>query len=67
MEPVDSRAPIDESGIRNERRFQSDRRQTWTADELYSRLRAKCEEIENERRRRGRRASDITPSQDHAA
>jgi len=64
---VDSFTPAQEMEIRKERRFQSDRRQTWSADELYSRLAAKREEIESERRLGGRRASDLTPSRDHAA
>ncbi len=67
MTPVDSPAPIPEIGTREERRSQTDRRDAWTADELYSRIRTKREEIESERRHRGRRASDINPSQDHAA
>jgi hypothetical protein len=67
MAPLDSPTPIPDMGTREERRSQNDRRDTWTADELYSRLRTKREEIESERRHRGRRASDINPSQDHAA
>jgi hypothetical protein len=56
-------------GIHEERRFKSERRQSWSADELYNRLRAKREEIEGERRRGGRRATDLQPSptRNHAA
>src|ERR1041384_1625001 len=58
--PMDSRTHTPEMGIRPERRrVQSERRQSWTADELYNRLRSKREEIENERRQGGRRASDL--------
>jgi DNA-binding NarL/FixJ family response regulator len=47
-----------------ERRFQSDRRQSqWTANDIYEKLREKREEVEFERRRFGRRATD----RDHAA
>jgi hypothetical protein len=66
---MDSRTPTPEMGIRDERRFKNERRQSWSADELYNRLRAKREEIENERRHGGRRATDVlpAPSRDHAA
>ena len=66
---MNSQTHTPEIGVREERRYQSDRRQSWTADELYSRLRSKREEIESERRSRGRRASDHepVPSHDHAA
>jgi hypothetical protein len=47
---------------RRERRFHGDRRDVWSSNELYSRLRAKREEIENERRRAPRRASDLNPA-----
>jgi hypothetical protein len=40
------------------RRFGTDRRQTWSANDLYNRLRDKREEIERERRRLSRRAAD---------
>jgi hypothetical protein len=66
---MNSRKPhAPEMGIRGERRFPSDRRQSWSANELYSRLRSKREEIEGERRRAGRRASDLeaAPAHDHA-
>ena len=66
---MDSRTQPPEMGIREERRFKSDRRQSWSADELYNRLRAKREEIESERRHGGRRASDLqpAPSRNHTA
>ena len=67
---MENRTHRPEKGVREERRFQSDRRQTWTANELYSRLRSKREEIENERRHGGgRRSTDEqpAPSHDHAA
>jgi hypothetical protein len=66
---MDSRTHTPEMGIRDERRFQGDRRQSWSANELYSRLQSKREEIESERRRTGRRASDLepAPTHDHAA
>jgi hypothetical protein len=66
---MNSRTHTPEMGISGERRFQSDRRQSWSANELYNRLRSKREEIESERRRAGRRASDLepAPTHDHAA
>lgn len=50
-----------------ERRFHSDRRATWTSNDIYRKLREKREEVEAERRRGGRRASDHGPDQSHAA
>lgn len=42
-----------------ERRSQADRRQsTWTSNDIYQKLREKREEVESERRRFGRRATD---------
>ena len=41
---MDSRTQPPEMGIREERRFKSDRRQSWSADELYNRLSAKRED-----------------------
>jgi DNA-binding NarL/FixJ family response regulator len=47
-----------------DRRFHSDRRQSqWTSNDIYQKLREKREEVEFERRRFGRRATD----RDHAA
>ena len=47
-----------------DRRLQSDRRQSeWTSNDIYQKLREKREEMEFERRRFGRRATD----RDHAA
>jgi len=47
-----------------DRRFHSDRRQSqWTSNDIYQKLREKREEVECERRRFGRRATD----RDHAA
>jgi hypothetical protein len=47
-----------------ERRRHSDRRQSqWTTNDIYQKLREKREEVEFERRRFGRRATD----RDHAA
>jgi len=47
-----------------DRRFRSDRRQSqWTSNDIYQKLREKREEVEFERRRFGRRATD----RDHAA
>ena len=66
---MESRTHTPEMGIPSERRLKSERRQSWTADELYNKLRSKREEIESERRRVGRRASDLhsAPTRDHAA
>jgi hypothetical protein len=66
---MDSRTHTPEKGIREERRFTNERRQSWSSDELYNRLRAKREEIENERRHGGRRATDQhpAPTRNHAA
>ena len=50
-----------------DRRFHSDRRGTWTSNHLYEKLREKREEVETERRRGGRRATDHGPDQSHAA
>jgi CheY-like chemotaxis protein len=42
-----------------ERRFHNERRRpSWTSDDIYRKLREKREEVERERRQRGRRASD---------
>lgn len=47
-----------------DRRFHSDRRQSqWTSNDIYQKLREKREQVEFERRRFGRRATD----RDHAA
>jgi len=47
-----------------DRRFHPDRRHTqWTSNDIYQKLREKREEVEFERRRLGRRATD----RDHAA
>ena len=66
---MDRRTHTPEMGIRQERRFHTERRHSWSADELYSRLRSKREEIENERRHGGRRATDFhpEPTRNHAA
>jgi hypothetical protein len=58
---VESRDHSNDVGHR-ERRFHGDRRELWSSSELYSRLRAKREEIENERRRAPRRAADLNPA-----
>ena len=50
-----------------ERRVDSDRRGTWTSNEIYEKLREKREEVEEERRRGGRRATDHGPDHSHAA
>ena len=50
-----------------ERRVDSDRRGTWTSNDIYQKLREKREEVETERRRGGRRATDHGPDQSHAA
>lgn len=62
---MNSRTHMPDIGVRGERRFQSDRRQSWSANELYSRLRSKREEIENERRRGERRTADREPRSTH--
>jgi response regulator RpfG family c-di-GMP phosphodiesterase len=64
---VPAEAPAPRSNVRQmaERRFQSDRRQAWTSDDIYRKLREKSEEVETDRRSRGRRASDGPHS--HAA
>ena len=50
-----------------ERRIDSDRRGTWTSNDIYQKLREKREEVEEERRRGGRRATDHGPDHSHAA
>lgn len=50
-----------------ERRFHDERRSTWTSNHIYQKLREKREEVESERRRSGRRATDHGPDQSHAA
>lgn len=50
-----------------DRRFHSERRSTWTSNDIYQKLREKREEVETERRRGGRRATDVGPDHSHAA
>lgn len=50
-----------------ERRFHSERRDAWTSNDIYRKLREKREEVESERRRGGRRATDHGPDRSHAA
>jgi len=50
----------------SERRIHDERRSSWTSNDIYQKLREKREEVEAERRRGGRRATD-GPDQSHAA
>jgi DNA-binding NarL/FixJ family response regulator len=61
------RAPQSRSNVTMiDDRRQYDRRQpSWSADDIYTKLREKREAVESERRRAGRRATD--PDQYHAA
>jgi CheY-like chemotaxis protein len=50
-----------------ERRVDTDRREGWTSNDIYQKLREKREEVEADRRRGGRRATDHGPQQSNAA
>lgn len=51
-----------------ERRLQNDRRQSsWTSEDIYRKLREKQRQVEGERRRVGRRATDVNDDPHHHA
>ena len=64
---ADAAAPRPNGMPMPERRFHDDRREGWTPNDIYEKLREKREEVEAERRRAGRRATDYGPDHSNAA